>query len=123
MRLIVAIIRPYHLELVESALKREDVPLTSVSEVLAGSAADGYTLIYRDREMKVCKPKYRVEFIVDDFQVNAAVEAVRAATVAGCPGNVSDAKIMVLHLEESAPVRQSAGLQSVARTCESAQFA
>ena len=100
MKLIVAIIREYHLQAVQSELERCHWNLTSVSHVLGGSRDLGYTLIYRDREIKVSRPKLRLEVVVDDFEIEPAVEAIRATTVAGCPGNVSDAKIMVMTLEE-----------------------
>jgi nitrogen regulatory protein PII len=106
MKLIIGIIRPYHLELLQAALEREGVSLTSVSEVLAGGEGDGYTLIYRERQVKVRKPKYRVEILVDDFQVEEIAAAIRSATASGCPGNVSDAKVMILQLAEAAPARR-----------------
>ena len=105
MKLILAIIRPYHLETVQAALESHGVSLTSVSEIVAGRREPGYTLIYQGREMTVRKPKYRVEMIVDDFQANGAVEAIRNATVAGCPDHVSDAKIMVMQMEDVAAPR------------------
>ena len=100
MKLIVAVIREYHLEFVQPKLERHGWALTSVSQVLGASGDPGYTLIYREREIKVSRPKLRLELIVDDFEVEAAVEAIRAATSVGCPGNVSDAKIMVMTLED-----------------------
>lgn len=105
MKLIIAIIRPYHLETVQAAVEKHDVFLTSVSEVLGGSKDPGHTLIYRDRVVNVRKPKYRVELIVDGYQADQVVDAIRAATTAGCPGQVSDAKIMVMQLEECTPTR------------------
>jgi nitrogen regulatory protein PII len=100
MKLIVAIVREYHLEFIQPNLERHGWAVTSVSQVLGASGDPGYTLIYREREIKVSRPKLRLELIVDDFEVEAAVEVIRAASGVGCPANVSDAKIMVMTLEE-----------------------
>jgi nitrogen regulatory protein PII len=100
MKLIVAIVREYHLETVQPELERHGWSLTSVSQVLGGSRDAGYTLIYREREVKVSRPRLRLELIVDDFETKPAVEVIRASTAVGCPGKVSDAKIMVMSLED-----------------------
>jgi len=100
-KLVIAIIRPYHLDLLQSALNRQGIDVTSVSEVLSGSTDPGYTLIYRDRQITARRPKCRVEFLVDDRSADSVVETVRSATKAGCPDNVSDAKVMVLQLQET----------------------
>jgi nitrogen regulatory protein P-II 1 len=114
MKLIIAIIRPYHLDSLQLALQPHNVFLTSVSEVIGGGRDQGHTLVYRDRVINVRAPKYRVELMVDAGQADKVVEAIRAATVAGCPGQVSDAKIMIMQLEETAPApkrdRQACGL-------------
>ena len=68
---------------------------------MVGASGDpGYTLIYRERQIKVSRPMLRLELVVDDFEVEAAVDVIRAATAVGCPGNVSDAKFMVMTLED-----------------------
>jgi len=107
MKLIIAIIRPYHLELLQSALQRQTLSLTSISEVLGGNPEAGYELIYRGRVVNARRPKCRIELMVEDYQADDAVAIIRAHTTAGCPGNVSDARIMMLQLEELAPVRRS----------------
>jgi nitrogen regulatory protein PII len=84
-------------------LEPHNVFITSISEVIGGGREQGHTLVYRDRVINVRAPKYRVELMVDASQVDKVVEAIRAATVAGCPGQVSDAKIMVMQLDEPAP--------------------
>ena len=102
-KLIVAIIRTYHLESVQAAVERLNVTLTCVSEVLGGGREAESTLIYRDRVINVRKPKYRVEMIVDEFQADAVVEAIRNVTRSGCPNDVSDARVMVMHVDRFAP--------------------
>jgi nitrogen regulatory protein PII len=103
MKLIIAIIRPYHLDSLQLALEPHNVFITSITEVLGGNRAPGHTVVYRDRVVNVRAPKYRVELMVDAGKADKVVEAIHAATVAGCPGQVSDAKIMVVPLEETAP--------------------
>jgi nitrogen regulatory protein PII len=106
MRLVIAIIRPYHVEILQQALNRQGIDIASVSEVLSGSVDPGYTLIYRDRQVMTRRPKCRVEFLVEERQTASAVEIVRSTTAAGCPGNVSDAKVMILQLEEAGAERR-----------------
>jgi nitrogen regulatory protein PII len=101
MKLIVALIRHYHLEFVQPALDRHGWHLTSVSQVLGGAGQDTYTLVYREREIRVGRPKLRLEVMVDEWDVAAAIDVIREATAAGCPNHISDAKIMVLTVEES----------------------
>jgi len=43
MKLIISIIRPYHLEFVQKELEKEDVVLTSISEVVTGAREPGYS--------------------------------------------------------------------------------
>ena len=78
MKLIIAIIRPYHLEILQPALQRQNVFVTSVSEVLSGSHDEGYKLIYRERVINARRPRLRVEMMVDDYQADDVVEAIRA---------------------------------------------
>ncbi len=115
MKLIISIIRPYHLEFVQKALEAKGVFLTTVSEVLGGGREPGYKLIYRDREIIVRKPKCRIEVMVEDWAAPEIVDLIRASTVAGCPGNVSDAKIMVLQMEDLTPVRSRESRPAPAR--------
>ena len=103
MKLIIAIIRPYHLDSLQLVLEPHNVFITSISEVIGSNREPGQTVVYRDRVVNVRGPKYRVELMVENGQAEKVVEAIRAATVAGCPGQVSDAKIMVVPLEEPAP--------------------
>jgi nitrogen regulatory protein PII len=105
MKLIIAVIRPYHLETLQKTLEAEGVFVTCVSEVVGGGREPGYKLIYREREVVVRRPKFRVELMVEEWAALEIVDLIRASTVAGCPGNVSDAKIMVLQLEDAAPVQ------------------
>ncbi|HZZ81306.1 MAG TPA: P-II family nitrogen regulator [Gemmataceae bacterium] len=103
MKLIIAIIRTYHLEAVQAAVERQNVTLTCVSEVLGGGRESESTLIYRDRVINVRKPKYRLEMIVDDYHSDEVVDVIRNATRSGCPGEVSDARIMVMQVDRFAP--------------------
>jgi nitrogen regulatory protein PII len=53
--------------------------------------------------VNVPAPKCRVELIVNHSQADEVVATIRAVTSAGCPGQVSDAKVMVMQLEEPTP--------------------
>jgi nitrogen regulatory protein PII len=102
-KLIIAVIRAYHLESVQAAVDRLKVNVTCVSEVLGSGREAEHTLVYRDRVINVRKPKYRLEMIVDDYQADAVVDVIRNATRSGCPGEVSDARVMVMQVDRFAP--------------------
>ena len=106
MKLIIAIIRQYHLDTLQKALEAEGVFVTCVSEVIGGGREPGYKLIYRERVVVVRRPKFRVEIMVEEWAAPEIVDLIRASTVAGCPGNVSDAQLMMLQLEDAAPVQR-----------------
>jgi len=38
--------------------------------------------------------------VAEDWAAAEVVDIIRASTVAGCPSNISDAKIMVLQMED-----------------------
>jgi len=41
--------------------------------------------------------------MVDDWQVDKIVRLIAVSTAAGCPGNISDAKIMVVPVQDCSP--------------------
>jgi nitrogen regulatory protein P-II 2 len=94
MKLIMAVIKPFKLDEVRQALTAAGVEGLTVSEVKGYGRQKGQTEIYRGAEYQVTfVPKLKIEAVVDDASLEAAVEAIRAA--AGT-GKIGDGKIFVL---------------------------
>jgi nitrogen regulatory protein P-II 2 len=103
MKLILAVIKPFKLEEVRTALDRLGVHGMTVSEANGYGRQKGHTEIYRGSEYKVAyMPKLRLEIAVEDSEVSPAVEAIRAAARTG---QIGDGKIFVLPLESAIRVR------------------
>jgi len=102
-RLITAIIKPFTLEDVKTALELMGVLGMTVSEVQGYGRQKGHTEVYRGAEYSVdFVPKVRVEVVVDegvaDKVVDAIVEAART-------GKIGDGKVWVSPVETVVRVR------------------
>ena len=103
MKLILAVVKPFKLEEVRTALDRLGVKGMTVSEANGYGRQKGHTEVYRGSEYNVAfMPKVRLEMAVGDNEVDAAVEAIRAAARTG---QIGDGKIFVLPLERAMRVR------------------
>ena len=103
MRLIEAIIKPFKLDDVRSALAEAGVEGLTVTEVKGYGRQKGHTEIYRGAEYQVdLLPKIKIEVIVDEARVEAVVEAI--ATAANT-GKIGDGKIFVAGIEEVVRIR------------------
>src|SRR5579859_6280535 len=93
MKKIEAIIKPFKLEDVKEALAGLGVEGMTVSEVKGFGRQKGHTEIYRGSEYTVdFLPKLKVEVVLADSNVSAAVDAiVRAAKT----GKIGDGKVFV----------------------------
>ena len=86
MKKIEAIIKPFKLEEVKSALAALGVQGLTVSEVKGFGRQKGHTEIYRGSEYAVdFLPKIKIEIILADGQVDTAVEAIVKAGAAPPP--------------------------------------
>jgi nitrogen regulatory protein P-II 1 len=103
MKKIEAIIKPFRLEEVKEALASIGVQGMTVSEVKGFGRQKGHTEIYRGSEYTVdFLPKMKIEIVVADASVTAAVEAiVRAAKT----GKIGDGKVFVLPVETAVRIR------------------
>src|SRR5262245_32753999 len=99
MKLIIAIIRPEHLEAVRGALREPEACLLCVSEVLGDRREPGFTEIYRGREVRVARPKLRLEIAVSDGLAQGVVESISRAASAGVPGHLGGGKIFVMQVD------------------------
>ena len=103
MKLIMAIIKPFKLEEVRTALTDIGVLGMTVSEVKGFGRQSGHTEVYRGAEYTVqYVPKIRLEIAVNDDVEEAAVAAI---TDAARTGKIGDGKIFVLNLQSTVRVR------------------
>src|SRR5215470_6817745 len=103
MKKIEAIIKPFKLEDVKEALSGLGVEGMTVSEVKGFGRQKGHTEIYRGSEYTVdFLPKLKVEVVLTDTQVSAAVDAiVKAART----GKIGDGKVFVSSIENAVRIR------------------
>ena len=103
MKLVTAIIKPFKLEEVRSALTDLGLQGMTVTEVKGYGRQKGHTEIYRGAEYAVSfLPKVKIEVVVPSGSVDKAVEAiVRAART----GQIGDGKIFVSPIEQAVRVR------------------
>ncbi|HWB44936.1 MAG TPA: P-II family nitrogen regulator [Hyphomicrobiaceae bacterium] len=103
MKLVTAIIKPFKLEEVRSALTDLGLQGMTVTEVKGYGRQKGHTEIYRGAEYAVSfLPKVKIEVVVPSGSVDKAVEAiVRAART----GQIGDGKIFVSAVDQAVRVR------------------
>jgi nitrogen regulatory protein PII len=103
MKKIEAIIKPFKLEDVKESLTALGVEGMTVSEVKGFGRQKGHTEIYRGSEYTVdFLPKLKIELVLADAQVTAAVEAiVKSART----GKIGDGKVFVSPIENAVRIR------------------
>jgi len=103
MHLITAIVKPFKVDDVKSALKDAGVAGVTVSEVQGFGRQRGHTEVYRGAEYTVdFVPKVRVELLVDDADIEQLLEAVIAAARTG---KIGDGKVWVTKVEQVVRIR------------------
>lgn len=103
MKKIEAIIKPFKLEEVKDALGEVGVEGMTVSEVKGFGRQKGHTEIYRGSEYTVdFLPKIKLEMVIADKQVDAAVEAIVKSAKTG---KIGDGKIFVTPIDEAIRIR------------------
>src|SRR6478736_7248682 len=100
---IEAIIQTSKLEPVKSALHEIGVEGMTVIEVRGHGRQKGHTEVYRGREYTVdLVPKIKIEMVLADNLVNAAVDSiVQSATT----GKIGDGKIFLSKVDEAIRIR------------------
>ena len=100
---IEAIIRPFKLDDVKKALNEIGVQGLTVMEVKGFGRQKGHTELYRGAEYVVdLVPKVKIDVVVDDGQLEGAVEAIRKAAQSG---KIGDGKIFVSAVSEAVRIR------------------
>jgi len=103
MKKIEAIIKPFKLDEVKEALQELGVQGLSVIEVKGFGRQKGHTELYRGAEYVVdFLPKVKVEVVLSDDQVDAAIEAIIAAARTE---KIGDGKIFVSSVEQVIRIR------------------
>ena len=103
MKKIEAIIKPFKLEDVKSALTALDIQGMTVAEVKGFGRQKGHTEIYRGSEYTVdFLPKVKIEIVVADAQAGPAVDAIANAAKTG---KIGDGKIFVYAVESALRIR------------------
>jgi nitrogen regulatory protein P-II 1 len=103
MKKIEAIIKPFKLEEVKSALAGLGVQGLTVSEVKGFGRQKGHTEIYRGSEYVVdFLPKIKIELVLADAQVAGVIEAIVKAAKTG---KIGDGKIFVSPVEKAIRIR------------------
>jgi nitrogen regulatory protein P-II 1 len=103
MKKIVAVIKPFKLNEVKEALGEAGVQGMTVSEVKGFGRQKGHTEIYRGSEYTVdFLPKIRLEIVLPDQQVAAAIDAIMKAARTG---KIGDGKIFVSTIDEVIRIR------------------
>ncbi len=98
MKLVTAIVKPFRLDDVRSALGEAGINGMTVSEVKGFGRQRGHTELYRGAEYVVdFLPKAKIEVAVSDDQVERVVEVIIEAAKTG---KVGDGKIFVSSLEQ-----------------------
>jgi nitrogen regulatory protein PII len=103
MKKIDAIIKPFKLEDVKEALAGVGVEGMTVSEVKGFGRQKGHTEIYRGSEYTVdFLPKIKLEIVLSDSRVEAAVEAIVKAAKTG---KIGDGKVFVSTIDNAIRIR------------------
>jgi nitrogen regulatory protein PII len=103
MKKIEAIIKPFKLEEVKDALAEVGIEGMTVTEVKGFGRQKGHTEIYRGSEYTVdFLPKIKVEIVLGDSMVEAAMAAIIKAAKTG---KIGDGKVFVGPIDEAIRIR------------------
>lgn len=103
MKKVEAIIKPFKLEDVKDSLQQIGFEGMTVTEVKGFGRQKGHTEIYRGSEYTVdFLPKVKLELVVPDDRVQAAVDAI---TKAAHTGKIGDGKIFISAVDAAIRIR------------------
>jgi nitrogen regulatory protein P-II 1 len=103
MKKLEAIIKPFKLGDVKEALHEIGIQGMTVTEVKGFGRQKGHTEIYRGSEYTVdFLPKVKIEVVLADAQVKAAVDAIIKAARTG---KIGDGKVFILPMENVLRIR------------------
>ena len=103
MKLITAIIKPFKLDDVKSALEAYGIQGMTVSEASGYGRQRGHTEVYRGAEYTVdLVPKVRLEVLVEDHDADSVVEVIVKSAQTG---RIGDGKVWSVPVDTVARVR------------------
>jgi nitrogen regulatory protein PII len=103
MKKIEAIIKPFKLNEVKDALHELGLLGMTVSEVKGFGRQKGHTEIYRGSEYTVdFLPKIKIEIVLPDSQVEAAVQSIINSARTG---KIGDGKVFISRVEDAVRIR------------------
>src|SRR5438128_9541026 len=103
MQKIEAIIKPFKLDEVKSALSEIGITGMTVSEVRGFGRQQGHTEVYRGAEYLIdFLSKVKIEVVVEEDLAARAVEAIQQAAKTD---KIGDGKIFVVNIEEAVRIR------------------
>ena len=98
-----AIIQPSRFEAVKEMLTEIGVSGMTVSDVRGHGRQKGHTETYRGREYSIdLLPKIKIEIVMPETQVDAAVDAILKTA---STGKIGDGKIFLSKVEETIRIR------------------
>jgi len=102
-KLVVAIIKPFKLEDVKSAVQDFGVQGLTVTETQGFGRQRGHTEVYRGAEYTIdFVPKVKLEILVDDGEATGVAERIIDAARTG---KIGDGKVWVLPVENAYRIR------------------
>ena len=103
MKLITAIIKPFKLDDVKSAVEALDVHGMTVSEASSFGRQRGHTEVYRGAEYTVeLVPKVRIEIVIEDDRAGDVIDAIVGAAQTG---KIGDGKVWSVPVDSVVRVR------------------
>ena len=103
MKLVTAIVKPFKVDDVKTALKQIGVVGMTVTEVRGFGRQGGHTETYRGTEYQVdFLPKVKIEAVVDDADVSAVVDAIVGSAQTD---KIGDGKVWVTTVDELVRIR------------------
>lgn len=103
MKLVEAIIKPFKMDDVRTALSEIGVQGLTVTEAKGFGRQKGHTELYRGAEYVVdLVPKMKLEVVVSDDLLERVIEAI---TNAASTGKIGDGKIFVLPVGDAVRIR------------------
>jgi nitrogen regulatory protein P-II 1 len=103
MKLITAVVKPFKLDEIKTALKEAGVTGMTVTEVQGFGRQSGHTEVYRGAEYTIdFVPKVRIEVLADDSDVDRLIEVL---TSSARTGKIGDGKVWVTPVDQVARIR------------------
>ncbi|MEE2998373.1 MAG: P-II family nitrogen regulator [Pseudomonadota bacterium] len=103
MKKLEAIIKPFKLDEIKEALHEIGLQGITVIEAKGFGRQKGHTELYRGAEYIVdFLPKVKIELIIEDQQLDSAIEAIQKAAHTG---RIGDGKIFISSIEDAIRIR------------------